>query len=193
MTDSTAADWWGTAVSRIEPNLIELRGIPVQELIGTIGFGSMIWFMLRGSRPSAEQAALFEAALVAGVDHGPHAPSIAVARMAATCGIGLNNAMASAVNTLGDSHGGAGEQCVELLDEVLAEEAGGVGVETAAERVIASRPRYLPGYGHRFHPVDPRRDPLLALVDAAVADGVVAGDHLRAGRAVETVLNRERS
>src|SRR3954469_13652010 len=193
MTDSPVADWWGTAVSRIEPNVVELRGTPVQELIGTIGFGAMIWLMLRGDRPTDQQARLLEAALVAGVDHGPQAPSIAVARMAATCGIGLNNAMASAVNTLGDSHGGAGEQCVELLADVLAAEATGVDIETAAERVIAAAPRYLPGYGHRFHPVDPRRDPLLSLVDAAVADGVVTGDHLRAGRAVETVLGRERS
>src|SRR5689334_18409865 len=137
MTDSTAADWWGTAVSRIEPNLIELRGIPVQELIGTIGFGSMIWFMLRGSRPSAEQAALFEAALVAGVDHGPHAPSIAVARMTATCGVGLNNAMASAINTLGDSHGGAGQECVQLLDEIHERTAAGEALPTATGHVLA--------------------------------------------------------
>ena len=47
---------------------------------------------------------------MAAVDHGPQAPSIAIARMAATCGVGLNNAMASAINVLGDVHGGAGEQ-----------------------------------------------------------------------------------
>ena len=52
------------------------------------------------------------------VDHGPQAPSIAIARMAATCGVGLNNAMASAVNVLGDVHGGAGEQAVELYQSI---------------------------------------------------------------------------
>jgi citrate synthase len=186
------AGWWATAVSRMEPGVIELRGHPVQELIGTTSLTSMIWLMLRGELPGAREAALLEAALVAGVDHGPQAPSIAVARMAATCGVGLNSAMASAVNTLGDSHGGAGEQCVELLTEILQAEAAGTDLETAVHQVTAAWPRYLPGYGHRFHPVDPRRDPLLSLVDAAVADGVVPGDHLRAGRAVESVLNRGR-
>src|SRR4051812_44290022 len=137
MTDSLVADWWGTAVSRIEPNVVELRGTPVQDLIGTIGFGSMIWLMLRGDRPSREQASLLEAALVAGVDHGPHAPSIAVARMAATCGVGLNNAMASAINTLGDSHGGAGQACVVLLNEILEREAAGAALPDAADQVIA--------------------------------------------------------
>ena len=52
---------------------------------------------------------------MAAVDHGPQAPSIAIARMAATCGVGINNAMASAINVLGDVHGGAGEQAVELF------------------------------------------------------------------------------
>src|SRR3954463_8352846 len=154
MTDSLVADWWGTAVSRIEPNVVELRGTPVQDLIGTTGFGSMIWLMLRGDRPSREQASLLEAALVAGVDHGPHAPSIAVARMAATCGVGLNNAMASAINTLGDSHGGGGPECVQLLAEVV---SSGSAADVIAEW-RARGIRYLPGFGHRFHPRDPRRD-----------------------------------
>ena len=51
-----------------------------------------------------------------------------------------------------------------------------------------ARTRYVPGFGHRFHPVDPRRDPLLSMVDDAVRDGVVAGHYLRAARAVEAVL-----
>ena len=197
MTDSQVADWWGTAVSRIEPNRVELRGFPVQELIGTVGFGAMIWLMLRGERPSAAQARLLEAALVAGVDHGPHAPSIAVARMAATCGIGLNNAMASAINTLGDSHGGAGQECVLLLDEVRRRESSGVTPAVAAGEVIAAwrdrGVRYLPGFGHRFHTRDPRRDPLLALVGEAVEQGVVQGGHLRAALAVEAALNDGRA
>jgi len=197
VTDTQAADWWGTSVSRIEPNLIELRGIPVQELIGTTGFGAMIWLMVRGDRPTPEQARLLEAALVAGVDHGPHAPSIAIARMAATCGVGLNNAMASAINTLGDSHGGAGQDCVRLLDEIRARESAGAPLEDAvAETIEAWRAggiRYLPGFGHRFHTHDPRRDPLLALVDDAVRAGVVGGGHARAARAVETALNAGRS
>jgi citrate synthase len=184
----TVEDWWGTAVSRVEPDVIELRGHPVQELIGRLGFTETIWLLLRGTPPSAAQAALLDAALMAGVDHGPHAPSIAVARMAATCGVGLNNAMASAINVLGDSHGGAGEQCVELLTDVIA-----MGCADALAAWRARGVRYLPGFGHRFHTRDPRRDPLLSLVDGAVGEGVVAGDHLRAALNVEEALNRGRT
>ncbi|WP_308285481.1 citryl-CoA lyase [Actinoplanes hulinensis] len=177
------ADWWATAVSRVEPNRIELRGRPVQDLIGTAGFTDMIWLMLRGDLPTPGRRRLLEAALVSSVDHGPHAPSIAVARMAATCGIGLNNAVATGVNLLGDVHGGAGEQCMRMLGEITA----GADAAFVVGRWRASS-RYLPGFGHRFHTVDPRRDPLLTLVEQAVADGVVDGAHLRAARAVERIL-----
>jgi citrate synthase len=196
VTDAGAvADWWATAVSRIEPGVIELRGRPVQELIGSTSFASTIWLLLRGDLPGAGQVALLEAALVAGVDHGPHAPSVAIARMAATCGVGLNNAVASGINVLGDNHGGAGQQCVELLTQIRDQEAAGVELDTAVSTVLAgwrAHSRYVPGFGHRFHPVDPRRDPLLSLVDSAVQAGVVAGDHIRAGRALEAAVNRGR-
>ncbi|MFJ2261706.1 citryl-CoA lyase [Streptomyces sp. NPDC087844] len=207
--DGLVAQWWATAVSRVEPGIIELREHPVQDLIGHATFVETIWLMLRGELPRAEQAGLLEAALVAGVDHGPQAPSIAAARMAATCGVGLNSAVATGVNMLGDVHGGAGQQCVELLSEIVERYGRGAAqptqgaerpardaeFEVAVAEVVGewrARSRYLPGFGHRFHPRDPRRDPLLALVDRAVADGLVEGAHLRAARAVEELLNRGR-
>ncbi|MFE7030077.1 citryl-CoA lyase [Streptomyces sp. NPDC057621] len=215
--DGLVAQWWATAVSRVEPGIVELREHPVQDLIGHATFVETIWLMLRGELPRAEQAGLLEAALVAGVDHGPQAPSIAAARMAATCGVGLNSAVATGVNMLGDVHGGAGQQCVELLGEIVERQSGSTArpdgeagqpvreteqrardaeFELAVAEVVGewrARSRYLPGFGHRFHPRDPRRDPLLALVDRAVADGLVEGAHLRAARAVEELLNRGRA
>jgi citrate synthase len=190
-TVSDVADWWATSVCRMEPGIVELRGIPVQDLIGSTGLVATIWLLTRGALPSPGETALLEAALVAAVDHGPQAPSIAIARMAVTCGVGLNNAMASGVNALGDVHGGAGEQCVELLNEIVDRESGGQSLTDAVAATLGEY-RYVPGFGHRFHPVDPRRDPLLALVDQAVAEGIVAGKHVRAARAVETALNQDR-
>lgn len=194
-TVGDVADWWTTAISRVEPDVIELRGRPIQDVIADTSFIGVIWLLLRGRRPTPEQERLLEAAMVASVDHGPHAPSIAVARMAATCGVGLNNAIASAVNLLGDSHGGAGEQCLEMLASIAERHATGEPLQDAAGSVVEewrSRSKYLPGFGHRFHHVDPRREPLLRCVEAAVEDGVVDGTVLRAAQAVETILARGR-
>lgn len=189
------ADWWATSVTRIEPGVIEHRGIPVQELIGRTSFAEMVWLMVRGERPEPRQAALLEAALVAGTDHGPQAPSIAISRMAITCGVGINSAMASAINVLGDVHGGAGEQCLSLLEEIVARASSDDDWDAAAEECVTRFRRatpHVPGFGHRFHPVDPRRDPLVALVAAARDEGVVSGHHLQAGLAVERLLARDR-
>lgn len=186
------ADYWRTEISDISPGRIAFRGYPIEELIGSVSFPAMIWLMLRGDLPTSEQERLLEAALVASVDHGPHAPSIAISRMAVSCGLPLNGALASAVNTLDDVHGGAGEQALELYDDVLARIEDGAtedeGAAVAIDAFVLERGKYLPGFGHRFHPVDPRSGRLLGLVDAAVGKGGVTGRYAAAARAVERTL-----
>jgi citrate synthase len=121
VTDREAiASYWSTAISDISPGKIAFRGYPIEQLIGQVSFPAMIWLMLRGDLPTPRQAELLEAAMVASVDHGPHAPSIAISKMAVSTGLPLNGAMVSAINTLDDVHGGAGEQSVDLFDDVIA-------------------------------------------------------------------------
>ena len=187
-----AADYWRTSICDISPGKIAFRGYPVQDLIGNISLPAMIWLMLRGELPGPDQARLFEAALVASVDHGPQAPSIAISRMAVSCGLPLNGAMASAINTLDDVHGGAGEQALELYGMILAQAGTGDDMDAAAAASIDDWTRvngkYLPGFGHRFHPVDPRSGRLLTLVDEMVGKGAVKGAVASAARAVERVM-----
>src|ERR1700741_3856101 len=102
LTLDRVADWWQTEISDIAPGVIRVRGYAIEDLIGRISFPAMIWLTLRGELPTPQQAHLLGAVLVAGVDHGPQAPSIAIARMAITCGVGLNSAISSGVNALGD-------------------------------------------------------------------------------------------
>ncbi len=196
-THKTPEDWWSTAIIDMKPGAIRLRGYAIEDLIGRVGFAEMVHLMTRGELPHPDAVKLLEAALVAAVDHGPQAPSIAAARMAITCGVGINNAMASAINMLGDVHGGAGEQCVRFYNAIAAR----IGDETSvresrlAEAVAAEMhalaergTRHVPGFGHRFHPRDPRAPRLLGLVEAAAAKGVVSGRFAAIGRAVEAQL-----
>ncbi len=134
-----ASAWWDTSIIDIHPGKIAIRGYPIEELIGRVRFPDMIWLMLRGELPSRGQSDLLEAAMVPGVDHGPHAPSIAIARMAVTCGLPVNGAMASAINVLDDIHGGAGQQCMELYREIDAE-AGPDGDLVAAATAVIRAP-----------------------------------------------------
>jgi citrate synthase len=184
--------WWDTSIIDIHPGKIAIRGYPIEELIGNVRFPDMIWLMLRGDLPTRGQSDLLEAALVPGVDHGPHAPSIAISCMAVSCGLPVNGAMASAINVLDDVHGGAGQQCMELYREIDAA-AGADGDLVAASEAIIRRRRevgdkIVPGFGHRFHPIDPRTAPLFALVAKAVAAGTVSGRWAAIGQAVEDAL-----
>lgn len=192
-----AQDWWHSAIIDMQPGVIRYRGYPIEQLIGRTTFAQMIWLMLRGELPAPRQGALLDAALMSAVDHGPQAPSIAVARMAATCGVGLNNAMASAVNLLGDVHGGAGEQAVALYLDIAARADAGLALPEAVRAGLQAwrelHGKYVSGFGHRFHPVDPRAPRLLELVDQAAADGVVTGRFAAIARAVEVELGAGRS
>lgn len=187
-------DWWRTSIIDMSPGVIRYRGYPIEELIRErVSLAQMIWLMTRGELPTRTQGQLLEAALMSAVDHGPQAPSIAIARMAATCGVGLNSAIASAVNVLGDVHGGAGEQAVELYHDIAARIDAGAdetqAVSDGLQAFVESNGKVIAGFGHRFHPIDPRSAPLLALVDNAAAQNEVSGRFARIARAIEAQLS----
>lgn len=190
-------NWWRTSIIDMAPGRIAFRGHAIEDLIGNVSFGQMIWLMTRGDLPTPEQAALLECALVAGVDHGPQAPSIAAARMAATCGVGLNNVMATGVNMLGDIHGGAGEQCAELYLKIADCIGAGEDLETATRHGLATwretHGKIVSGFGHRFHkPVDPRAPRLMSLVRDAADAGIVSGRFADIGEAVQEEIGGAR-
>jgi citrate synthase len=194
MTDgrNLSSDWWRTSIIDMKPGEIRFRGYAVQDLIGRVGFAQMIWLMTRGELPTEEEARLLDAALVSSVDHGPQAPSIAIGRMAMTCGVGLNNAMGSAVNVLGDVHGGAGEQTVEMYQSISQRMDAGLALDDAVraglDQAIEAHGKLVAGFGHRFHPIDPRAPRLLELVEQAATAGVVSGRFASIGRGVENEL-----
>lgn len=187
-------NWWSTSIIDMSPGKISFRGNEIENLIGNVSFPQMIWMMVRGGLPTNEEASLFEAALVAGVDHGPQAPSIAAARMAATCGVGINNAMATGINMLGDIHGGAGEQCAELFYKISSRIDNGAKFDTAIEDGLCEwksvNGKIISGYGHRFHkPIDPRAPRLMELVRSAAKDNIVSGKYADIAEAIQSHLS----
>jgi citrate synthase len=139
---------------------------------------------------------LLEAALVPGVDHGPHAPSIAISRMAVSCGLPVNGAMASAVNVLDDVHGGAGQQCMELMYAIDRIAGDGVPqlehVVAGLDGFMAEHGRIIPGFGHRFHGVDPRAVKLMTMVEQARDQGFVSGRFAVIGKLIDEELTRRK-
>lgn len=193
---SRGEQWWETSIIEMMPGVIRLRGYEIQDLIGRVSFPATIWLMLRGELPSEQQAELLGIALAAAVDHGPQAPSIAIARMAATCGVGINSAMASAINVLGDVHGGAGEQALSFYGDIAAAMDEGTAIEQAValrlDKFFAEERGYVPGFGHRFHPVDPRAPRLLEITRDFAARGVIGGRFAAIAEMIEAEIARRK-
>jgi citrate synthase len=183
--------WWQTAISRIEPNAIEIRGYAVQELMGRLSFTDVIALLVTGRLLSAGERDLLDAALVAGSDHGPRAPSIAAARMAATCGVTFNSAVATGINMLGDHHGGAVEGFMVVLSDLADPELSDDERRHAAGQLVAGfreRREQVPGFGHQLHDRDPRRARMIELLEEAVAGGVIRGRYLAPALSLEAAL-----
>lgn len=178
---------WRTAITRIEPNKILIRGYPVDELMGRLSFAEAIYLILRGELPTRSIGKLFGAALVSSIDHGVTPPSTLAARNVATTGAPLRASAAAGVLGFGAYHGGDIESCMRFIQQGLAHVRGGLTHPEAAERIVASaeaadqRP---PGFGHRIHTSDPRATRLLQMAHELELDG----EHVRMIRTIDRVL-----
>jgi citrate synthase len=178
---------WRTAITRIEPNSIALRGYAVDELMGRLSFAEAVFLILRGDLPTPTMGRLFNAALVSSIDHGVTPPSTIAARNVATSGAALRACVAAGVLGFGMYHGGDVESCMRFLDEALALVRAGATYPAAAQQAIDSclaEKRKLPGFGHRIHTSDPRASRLLQMAHELELDG----EHVRMVRTMERVL-----
>ena len=55
---------WTSAITEIAPNTIRLRGYPMEELMGHVGFAGVIYLALTGDLPDEQTGKLIEAIFV---------------------------------------------------------------------------------------------------------------------------------
>src|SRR2546423_6794765 len=98
---------WNTAVTRVEPNRVAVRGYDIAELMGRVSFGAAAYLILTGEMPKPKVARLMDAILVSSIDHGATPPSALAARTAASTGASLSAAVAAGIMSINRHHGGA--------------------------------------------------------------------------------------
>jgi citrate synthase len=185
-------DKWQTAITNVAPNRIQLRGYPIEELMGRKTFAEVVWLALRGELPGEAEGKLLDAVLVSSVDHGVTPPSTLAARTAASTGAPVNASLAAGVLSVNRHHGGAVEGCMAVLADAVAymNEKGGSREEAAAAMVERAREagRRLPGFGHRLHDDDPRAARLFALAEelGLAREGIPMARALEAALATAT-------
>jgi citrate synthase len=180
---------WNTAITRIEPNRVAVRGYDIAELMGHVSFGAAVYLILTGELPGEAIARLMDAILVSSIDHGATPPSALAARTAASTGASLSAAVAAGVMSINRHHGGAIEDCAHQL-KAIAERAArdSISMDEAAARTLATMREAgerMSGFGHRLHTKDPRTTRLFELAREAGVDG----SHMKAARAVEKAFS----
>jgi citrate synthase len=181
---------WATALTRIAPNEIEIRGYPVDELMGRVSFAEAVYLLLRGELPTRDIGKLFGAVLVASIDHGVTPPSTLAARHVATTCAPLRNSIAAGILGFGSYQGGDIESCLRFLQRGLDIHRTGVSYDAAAGRVLEEwigRAPAAPGFGHRIHTRDPRAARLLQMAHELELDD----EHCTMLRVVERVINAD--
>lgn len=182
---------WRTALTRIEPNKILVRGYPLDEMMGRLTFGEAIYLLLAGEVPSPAIGSLLEAMLVSFIDHGATPPSTLAARNTASAGAPLRACVAAGVLGFGRHHGGDIESCMHFLDAGLELVRRGASYHDAADDIVqrcldAGEP--VPGFGHRFHTRDPRAARLFQMA----LELEVEAEHVQMIRAVEVAVGERR-
>jgi citrate synthase len=176
---------WTTAITKVEPNKLLVRGYPLDELMGKASFGQMVYLLFKGELPSKNEGKMIEAMLTSSVDHGATPPSMLSALTVASTGAPLNAAVAAGILAISKFHGGAIEDCMYILQDVkklMADEK--LETEAAAEKLIQNyreKKKKLSGFGHRLHTKDPRTTKLFQLAE----EYGIAGDYIAIARSVE--------
>lgn len=139
---------WKTSISGIVDEETVIHGYKITDLINKLSFTDAIWLELKGELPTEKERAMLDGILISTIDNGLGPPSTTNARNSASAGNPMQAAVAAGILGVGESHGGAIEECARLLQL-------GLTAEKLVEKVISSGER-IPGFGHKIYTEDPR-------------------------------------
>ena len=188
-----------TALGASTRETITLLGTDLaRDVMGSVGFGELAFWLAAQRRPTPGETRLFEAVLAALADHG-FTPTAIVTRLTfLSAPDSVQGALAAGLLGGGSRFLGVTEDCGRFLHDVLitapglpADEAGWDALALDTVRRQREAGRLVPGLGHHVHKDgDPRTPRLFAIA----AEEELTGPHLRLfaaiGRVHPTVLGR---
>ncbi|MBL8746927.1 MAG: citryl-CoA lyase [Phycisphaerae bacterium] len=188
MSEQEKSAVWTTAITKIEPNKVAVRGRDIAGLMGKVSFGAAVYLILTGRMADEKVGRLMDAVLVSSIDHGATPPSCLAARTVASTGASLSQSVAAGIMSINRHHGGAIEDCARYLSSLLerCRHEGRTLDEVAGAEVarIKGSGDRISGFGHRVHTKDPRTKRLFELAaEAGLSES--GATHIAAARSVE--------
>ncbi len=177
---------WKTSITQIKKGEIRVRGYDITELMEKLTFSQVVFLILKGELPSSQESKMMEAILVSSIDHGATPPSSLTARIVISGGNPLNASVAGGILTIGDSHGGAIEECAKMFQVLAKEERDLASSASELVKEYQVKKKRIPGYGHRLHETDPRT---VKLFKVAQELGF-SGRHLKLAKEIEKELEK---
>lgn len=166
-----------TGIAQALPDRVEVRGFDLAtEIIGSTTIAEYFYILLTGCRPTAQQAQVLDACVVAIAEHGL-VPSVQAARMTyASAPEALHGAVAAGLLGCGSVILGSSETTADVLVQIVDDSRqSGCSIQAAAEKAVGelkASARAVPGVGHPLHrSVDPRAKSLLAYGDQVGTNG----------------------
>ena len=192
MTDPQNSISFPTSLGTSTADEIRLLGQDLTaDLMGTVGFGELAFWLVAMRRPTRQEVRVFEAVLVALADHGFTPTAIAARLTYLSAPDSLQGALAAGLLGGGSRFLGVTEDCgtylhaaLDDLDEMPTDDAGWNAVAIDVVRHTREAGRYVPGLGHPVHKVQDPRTPVLIRI--ATEEGL-RGPHLRLFEAIGRV------
>lgn len=147
------------------------------EILGRMTLGEFTFFELKGRTPSPQEAVVFDAIVIALVEHGLTPSALAARLTYAGAPESLQGAVAAGISGLGTVFAGTIEGASRMLYEAIEARGPDEPLEEVASRAVAGYAgRIVPGIGHPIHkPLDPRATRLFEIA----SEQGIAGDHVR--------------
>jgi citrate synthase len=154
-----------SSMGKAELDRIFVRGYDLNEqLLGKISFAQMVYLMLVGRMPTAEEGRMIDTMLIVLVDHGMTTGALAARLTYHSAPEALQGAVAAAILGAGSVHLGSSEHCAKMLHDALPPDSKGTDLDTIARNTVEKRlanKELIPGIGHGIHTQgDPRAEKL---------------------------------
>ena len=157
-----------SSMGRAELDRIFVRDYDLnKDLLGKISFAQMLYLMLEGRLPSAEQARMIDAMLIVLVDHGMTTGAAAARMTFHSAPEAIQGAVAAAILGAGSVHLGSSEHCAKMLNDALPKDSKETDLDALALKTVEKRlanNQLIPGIGHGIHTQgDPRAERLFEI------------------------------
>jgi citrate synthase len=168
-----------TSITNLLPGKIQIRGYPLEELIGNINYGEMIYLCLKGELPTKNMSKMLNALLLAITDHGLVSAASPPARIVCAGNPDPIKGLCAGILSIGVVTGSPKESARFIYGAYRKMSEQKLSLEQAAEQIandyVISKKRLL-GVGHPlFKDVDIRA---ARLREIAVQTGFI-GDKLK--------------